>query len=342
MRADDCPEGRAHILAIEVALPERAVTNQELAERHPEWRMAEVAARAGVETRHWAAEDQTSLDLAERACRGLVDRGVDLSSVQALLFCTQSPDYPMPPNACLLQDRLGLPMEIAAFDYNLACSGYVYGLYLAKALIDSHQADRVLLVTAETYSKLMSLDDRGPATLFGDAAAATVVAAGFDGLEAFALATDGARFNRFWVEAGGARCPSSAATRRIEEDEHKNRRSREDIVMHGAGVFDFVRKEIPGFTRNLLKKARLSLDDVDLVVFHQASKVAIDYLYAKLEVPEHKRYSNLARVGNTVSASIPLALHAAAAEGVLRSGMRVLLVAFGVGMSWGGAILRWR
>ncbi|MCA9624859.1 MAG: hypothetical protein KC731_37805, partial [Myxococcales bacterium] len=217
-----------------------------------------------------------------------------------------------------------------------------YGLQLAKALVDSHQAEQVLLVTAETYSKLMSLDDRGPATLFGDAAAATLVTAGFDGLSDFALATDGGRHNRFWVEAGGARVPSTAETRDLVEDKNGNRRSREDLFMHGAGVFDFVRKEIPSFTRGILERAGLTMDDVDLVVFHQASKLALDFLNKKLEVPEAKRYSNVDRVGNTVSASVPLALHDAAKEGVLKPGMRVLVIAFGVGMSWGGCLIRWK
>lgn len=342
MGADERPVGRAHIAAIEVALPARVVTSDELAELHPEWKMHEVVARAGVQRRHWAAEDETSLDLAERACRKLVEQGLDLTSVQTLLFCTQSPDYPMPPNACLLQDRLGMPMQVAALDYNLACSGYVYGLQLAKALVDSHQADNVLLVTAETYSKLMSLEDRGPATLFGDAAAATLVSAGFDGLSHFALATDGRRHNRFWVEAGGTRCPSSEDTRALSEDKSGNRRSREHLFMHGAGVFDFVRKEIPSFTRKLMQDAGVTMDDIDLVVFHQASKLALDFLNKKLEVPEAKRYSNVDRVGNTVSASVPLALHDAVKDGVLKPGMRVLLIAFGVGMSWGGCLVQWK
>lgn len=328
------------IAAIETALPARVVTSAELDALHPKWKMAEVVKRTGVERRHWAAKDETALDLAEVACRKL-GKHFDLNQAGSLLFCTQSPDYPMPPNACLLQHRLGMPMSIGAMDYNLACSGYVYGLQMAKAMVDSHQTDHVLLVTAETYSKRMSLDDRGPATLFGDGAAVTLVSAGQDGLAAFSLGTDGGRYNRFWVEAGGARVPSEDATREPATDKNGNVRSREHLFMHGAGVFDFVRKEIPTFTRTLLQRAGLTMEDIDLVVFHQASKLALDFLNKKLGVPEHKRYSNVDRVGNTVSASVPLALHDAVDEGVLKPGMRVLLIAFGVGMSWGGCIVRW-
>lgn len=343
MAADHRVPGRAYISAIECALPEHRITSEELGVRNPGWKMDQVVLRTGVQTRFWCDDGETALDLAERACSALTRRqGVDLQTVHTILFCTQSPDHPMPPNACLLQDRLGLSVDVAALDFNLACSGFIYGLSLAKAIVDSHQANNVLLVTAETYSKRMSMDDRGPATLFGDGAAATLVSAGFDGMSEFMLATDGGRSNRFWVEAGGTRRRSCAATRARVADERGNLRSGEDLLMNGPAVFDFVRVEIPKFTRRVLQRARLSWDDVDLVLFHQASKLVLDYLYKTLKVPEAKRYTNIARVGNTVSASIPILLRDAEKEGVLRAGMRVLLVGFGVGMSWGGCVLTWR
>ena len=196
----------ADIVAIEYALPDRRIGNDELARLHPEWQMSQVARQSGVQSRAWAGPGETALDLAEKACRKLMARpGVDLSRTDALLFCTQSPDYVMPPDACLLQHRLELPVTVAAFDYTLACSGFVYGLYLAKALIQSESAQQVLLVTAETYSKWIHPRDRGPMTLFGDGAAASLIVPGAPGIGELAMRTDGAGAAAFWIPAGGAR-----------------------------------------------------------------------------------------------------------------------------------------
>jgi 3-oxoacyl-[acyl-carrier-protein] synthase-3 len=333
----------AFIVAIEYAFPNRKVSTSELAEKHPEWQMDQVMLRAGVETRYWCQADETALDLAETACRRLIDRtGNDLKQIDAILFCTQSPDYIMPPNACILQHRLSLPRNIAALDYNLACSGYIYGLFLAKALIVSGSARNVLLVTAETYSKWMHPDDRGPMTLFGDAAAATLISTSDQiGLGDFALATGGGSAKSFFIPAGGARLPCSPETKRTIEDKNGNIRTLENLFMDGAAILDFVKQEIPPLVKNLLNQANLTLDDLDLVIFHQASQVTLDFLHRALHIPPHKQFSNLLHVGNTVSASIPIALRDAELQGALKPGMKVMVVGFGVGLSWGGCIITW-
>ena len=332
----------ACIAAIEYALPEGRIGNAELAELHPHWNMPQVALQSGVKSRGWCEPGETALDLAERACRKLLARpGVDPAQVRALLFCTQSPDYIMPPNSCLLQDRLGLPRNIAALDYTLACSGFIYGLYLANALIVSGAAGQVLLVTAETYSKWVHPDDRGPAILFGDGAAAALISAGEPGIGRFALATDGAGARTFIVPAGGARVPHSRETVSPVRDANGNIRTAENIFMNGQQVLDFVKKEIPGFVRGLLIDENITIDDIDLVVFHQASQVTLDFLFKALRVPREKQFVNIAQIGNTVSASIPIALRDAELKGRLKPGMRVLLVGFGVGLSWGGCIVTW-
>lgn len=337
------PIAGAYIAAVDYALPARQVSNAELARLHPQWRMNQVVLHSGVENRHWCESSETALDLAEAACRNLARRtDFELEHVDVVLFCTQSPDYVMPPNACLLQHRLGLPRTVAALDYSLACSGFIYGLYLAKALVQSGAAKHVLLVTAETYSKWIHPDDRGPVTLFGDGAAATIVSAGEPGIGGFALASDGGGAACFMIPAGGARLRRSPETGQPKTDQSGNVRTAEDIYMNGAAVLDFVKKEIPALVRTLLDQEKLTLDDLDLVVFHQGSQLTLDHLHKALRIPRHKQFHNIAKVGNTVSASIPLALREAQMQGRLKPGMSVMLIGFGVGLSWGGCIVNWR
>jgi 3-oxoacyl-[acyl-carrier-protein] synthase-3 len=329
------------IRAIEYQLPSRIVKNEELSALHPSWNMERVALCTGVNERRWCTEDETALDLAEAACRKLARRA-DLSKVGALLFCTQNPDYVIPHNAALLQHRLGLPLSIAAIDYSLACSGFLYGLYLADALVRAGGSREVLLVTAETYSKLMNPGDRGPTTVFGDGAAVTLISHGAPSVGHFITGTDGGQAQCFMVAAGGARKPHSAATSQSSQDAFGNVRSLEQISMNGAGLLDYFKQVLPDCVQRLLCGAQITMNEVDLVVLHQASIVAMDLMFKALGVPAQKRYRNLSRVGNTISASIPIALRDAELEGVLRPGMVVLAVAFGAGLSWGGCLVRWR
>lgn len=332
----------AYIAAIEYALPTRRVTNTELAQRHPEWRMDLVVLRTGVQNRHVCEPDETALDLAEAACRKLAERAnVNLAETDAILFCTQTPDYIMPPNACLLQERLGLPGAVAALDFTLACSGFVYGLYLAKALVTSGMARKVLLVTSETYSKWIHPDDRGPMTLFGDGAAATWVSSGAPAIGEFALGTDGGAAACFLIPAGGARQARSPETAKPERDSSGNVRTLENLYMNGVGVLDFVKTEVPPLVYRLLEQSDLTMDDIDLVVFHQASQLTLDFLFLSLHIPTEKQFSNISNIGNTVSASIPIALRDAELQGRLKPGMCVLIVGFGVGLSWGGCVVKW-
>ena len=334
---------RVVIRGVESALASREVTNEEFAAAHPGWKIGEVAKRTGVLSRRFAARGETALDLGERAARSLLQRlSVPATAVDGILFCTQTPDHPMPPNATLLQHRLGLSTRVMATDYSLACSGYVYGLFIAKALIASGSLENVLLVTGDTYSHLMGPEDRGTMTLFGDGAAATLLSSGDrGGLGRFELGTDGGRASCFWVPAGGARTPSSEETRRPVTDRSGNIRSAEQIQMDGAAVLDFVRRDVPSTVRTLLEKSSLTVADLDLVVLHQASQLSLDMVQRALAIPTAKMFSSIAHSGNTVSASIPMALRSAETAGRLASGMRVLLVGFGVGLSWGACIVEW-
>lgn len=333
----------AGIVGVEAALPERVVTNEELAAAHPDWRMPDVERRTGVLERRLTSLNETALDLGARASGALLDRlAVDRDAVDALIFCTQTPDHVMPPNATLLQSRLGLGSHVAAFDITLACSGYVYALYLGRALIASQAASKVLLVTADTYSKLMSPEDRSTVTLFGDGGAATLLSATTHrGIRLIELGTDGSLAACFTVPAGGARMPRSASTRELRSDRSGNRRSLEHIQMDGPSVLAFVQREIPRNVRGVLQRAALQVSDLDLVVFHQASRVALDYLIKTLGLRPDQVFEDLHYVGNTVSASIPIALRHAEEQGLLRQGSSVLIVGFGVGLSWGTALIEW-
>jgi 3-oxoacyl-[acyl-carrier-protein] synthase-3 len=328
--------------AISVALPKRVVTNQDLSFAHPEWRMDLVESKTGVVRRHIAESNETALDLAFTACQDLLSAHEGLSErIDGVIFCTQTSDYVMPPNACVLHERLELGDGVMAFDTNLACSGYVYSLVIAQGLIATGACKNILVVTADTYSKLINPGDRSARSLFGDGAAVTWVAAEAGGAIVDAICeTSGSGFRSFYIPAGGMRQPSSSETREVAVDASGNRRSLNEIHMDGMGVLSFANTKVPDQVRRLLERNSVETSDVDLVVFHQASKLAMDSLTRLLGFSEDQVFRNLDTVGNTVSASIPIALSQAIAEGRAKSGDLVLLCGFGVGLSWASALVR--
>jgi 3-oxoacyl-[acyl-carrier-protein] synthase-3 len=303
------------IADITYALPARVVTNDDLAVEQPTWDMARVESRTGVIRRH-IADDETAFDLACRAATELISRNPAAQDADAILFCTQTPDQVMPPNSALLHEYLGLKDQVFALDYTLACSGFVYGLAQAQGLLVAGIASSILLVTADTYSRLIDPNDRGPRVLFGDGAAVTWLTSGDRGLVDVAVATSGRDHRAFMVPRGST-----------------------TLKMNGLQVLGFVRSHVPAQVRELLVRSRLTIDDIDLFIFHQASRMALEALKLDLGIEDGRMYSNLERVGNTVSASIPMALRDAMDEGRAGRGSRVLLCGFGVGMSWATAIV---
>jgi 3-oxoacyl-[acyl-carrier-protein] synthase-3 len=326
--------------ALECSLPDCVVTNGDLAAENPSWQMESVAARAGVFSRHVAAEGETALDLATRACEAIRQSG-RLEEIDGIVFCTQTPDYVMPSNAFLLQERLGLKDRILAFDFNLACSGFVYGLAICRGLILGRQARRLLLVNADTYTRLINPGDRSARVLFGDGAAATVVSAETTRLRLidFELWSSGRSWRKFWVPAGGFRQPKCGESKRIEIDASGNRRTPEDIHMDGMGVWKYINSAVPEQVDSLLSRNNLTRSDVDLFVFHQASAMTLDSLERRMGIPRERSFRNLETVGNIVSASIPAALSRAIREGRIKSGMRILAAGFGVGLSAGSVLM---
>ena len=324
---------RAVISAIEYYLPAQVLTNEALATEFPEWNADKIAEKTGINARHIAGEKELSSDLAVNAARKLFAvAGVAPEQIDFVLLCTQTPDFALPTTACLVQHRLGVPCSAGAVDYNLGCSGYIYGLSLAKGLIETGQAKRVLLLTAETYSKLIDRQDKTVRTIFGDAGAATLISA-VDGsaeyIGPFAFGTDGSGGANLVCHRGGFRGPTAEAA------------GREALFMNGPEIFNFTLRAVPDVVRRLTQAATIPIEAIDLFVFHQANRFMMEHLRKKLNVPLEKFVVALESFGNTVSCTIPIALSEARRAGNLKPGMLVMLVGFGVGYSWGATLVRW-
>ena len=333
----------ARILAIEFHLPEQVLTSAGLAAEFPGWTVDKIQSKTGIEERRIAGADEFASDLAVQAAEKIFAAGTARDSIEALLYCTQSPDYFLPTTACLLQNRLGLRTDIAALDFNLGCSGYIYGLGLARGLIESGQAQRVLLLTADTYSKFIHPGDRSVRTLFGDAAAATVIeasesAGGLNG--PFVYGTDGRGAENLIVPAGGLRTPRREDAA-VVTDEAGNQRSANHLYMNGPEIFNFTLRIVPATVEAIFTRSGLTTEDIDLFVFHQANQYMLEHLRKRLGVPAEKFVVSMQKCGNTVSSTIPISLRMALESGRLRPGMKVMLLGFGVGYSWGGTIVEW-
>ncbi|EIM25611.1 3-oxoacyl-ACP synthase III family protein [Microvirga lotononidis] len=338
------------IEAIAYALPERVITNDDLARENPAWDMVRLLDRTGVEERRIAAADETALDLGYRACLALEQRGkLVRSEIDTIIFCTETPDHPIPPNSCILHQRLGLSPHVMAFDITLACSGFVYSLGIARGLVQSGTSRRVLIVTADTYSRLIHPADRSSRCLFGDGAAATIVSGFTDdqlktaddrlNVADISFGTSGAQYDRFIVRAGGTRLPRSTETAKEVSDRSGNIRTAEHIEMDGLGVLSFFNTTIPKAVRELLNRNNLRVEDVGSFVFHQASKVAIDGIARSLGLNADQLIFDMRTLGNTVSASVPIALQRAQEAEKIRKDRPVVLCGFGVGLSWASALI---
>ncbi len=333
---------RVKIKDIAYYLPEKIITNEDLIKDNPTWDMALIEKKTGVFKRHIANENETALDLAVNACKKLFSMHEKAKNlIDGIIFCTQSEDYLMPPNSCLLHKLLELPDEVFSLDFNLACSGYVYGLALAQGLISAGTLKNVLLVNADTYSKYISKQDRSTRTLFGDGAAVTWITASDseEGVVDLLCATSGKDYEKFIIKAGGCRLPKSSETSIYMKDQSGNIRTLENIHMDGLGILAFVNSKVPKQIKSILEKNELTVEDIDLFIFHQASKVALDSLVSLLKINPEKTFQNLSSVGNTVSASIPIALKDALESKKIVKGNKILISGFGVGLSWGTAII---
>jgi len=326
------------IINIEYYLPEKIITNDQLAEQFPDWSSEKIEKKVGIRERHIVKEDETALDLALIVGKKILEN-YDKDKIDFLLFCTQSPEYYLPTGACILQDKLGLGTDIGAFDYNLGCSGFIYGLGLAKSLINSNIATNILLITSETYTKHIHPKDKSNRTIFGDAAVATLVEKSEEEyIGEFVLGTDGGGYKNLIVPNGGLRNRYDPNAKEIN-DGSGSVRTDNNLYMNGPEIFNFTIKAVPKVMSETLKKNNTTLNEINYVIFHQANKYMNEYLRRKIGIPEEKYYLNLLHTGNTVSATIPIAIKDSLNNKLIKKGNKVLLVGFGVGYSWGGTII---
>ena len=316
------------------------MTNEELVRDFPEWSVEKVAQKVGVESRHLAADNETAGDMAEKAALKLFEEHkVSPSSIDFLMLCTQSPDYFLPSTACVLQDKLGIPTSAGAFDYNLGCSGCVYGMAMAKGLIAAGIAKNVLLLTAETYNKYLHPKDKSNRSIFGDGAAACLISSdGLAEIGEFVLGTDGSGANHLILKSGASR--QKVATGQYVEDEEGHLWYDDYLYMNGGAIFNFTLDAVPAMMMELLGKNHLLKENVDFYVFHQANRFMLNTLRKVCAIPKEKFYVNLEKTGNTVSSTVLIGLKDCIDKGVIQHGMNVMISGFGVGLSWGGGVLR--
>jgi len=317
------------ISSISYYLPASIEGLDTLKDDNPEWDIPKIIDKTGIISRYISAQDETAVDMAYAAGVKLL-KAVNPEQIDLLILVTQSPDYVLPTSACILQDKLGLEKSCMAFDINLGCSGFVYALSIAGSLIESGVANSGMIVCSDTYTKYIAKNDRTSRPIFSDGAAAVFVEKSeFDMMGPFAFGTDGSGYDHLIVKEGGSR-----NTPAIDQPYGT-------LHMQGSSVFLFTMTVVPASINKLLDDAAMTLDDVDLVVFHQASKLVIDNLIHRLSLDTKKVFTNYSLIGNTVSATIPIALADADSQGRLQNGDNVLLVGFGVGLSWGANLMRW-
>jgi 3-oxoacyl-[acyl-carrier-protein] synthase III len=328
---------KAFIKGISYYLPSIILRNEDLVKEFPEWSISKISEKIGVSQRHISEPDETAGDMAEKSARILfLEYGIQPSIVDFILLCTQSPDYFLPTTACLLQDRLGISKTAGALDFNLGCSGFVYGLSLAKGLIFGGIAKNILLLTSETYSKHIHQQDKGNRSIFGDAAAATLISTeGFAEIGNFCLGTDGSGEENLIIKTGGFRNKERKQDLVFKEG---NPISSDFLYMNGSEILNFTLEAVPLLVKDTLVKNGIEKEDIDLFVLHQANKFILDFLRKKLAIEEDKFYYFLDKVGNTVSSTIPIALKEAQKENKLEG--NILLAGFGVGYSWAATILK--
>lgn len=319
----------SYIHSIEYYLPGNIVDNKQLSQEFPEWEAEKIEEKVGIQTRHICSKNETALDLAYYAAEKVLNN-FNIDQVDFIILCTQSPDYFLPTGACILQDKLKLRKDIGAFDFNLGCSGYIYGLAIAKSLINTQIASNVLLLTAETYTKHIHPTDKSNRSIFGDGAAATLILSSpLDRIHEFVLGTDGSGKDNLIVRNGGMR---------LFDSQHENLLENY-LFMNGPEIFNFTLDIVPDLVKNVLVKNNMSIDQIDFCIFHQANKFILEYLRKKLRINPDRFYINMLETGNTVSATIPIALKDCLENQKVKSGDKILLVGFGVGYSWGATIL---
>jgi len=330
---------KTYIKAISYYLPENILTNEQIVKEFPEWTVEKINNKIGIKERRVANISETASDLAINAANKLFkEEGVSKSGVDYLIFCTQTPDFVLPTTACVIQERLGLSTSIGAIDVNLGCSGWLYGISMAKGLILGGMANNVLLLTAETYSKHIHPRDKGNRTIFGDGAAATLISsAGIAEIGKFSFGTDGRGAENLIVRTGAAR--QKTPLNDLVFDDFGNPKSSDNLYMNGLEILNFTLDVIPNLAARTLEKNNLSKEEIDLHVYHQPNKYISSLQQKKLRIPKEKYYCYFENTGNTVSSTIPIAIKEAINDSSIKKGFKVMSIAQGLGYSWAGIVL---
>lgn len=331
---------KAFIRGISYYLPERILTNEDLTKEFPEWDVDKVYNKVGVMQRHIAAPDETAGDMAEKAAKRLFEEyEISPAEIDFVLLCTQSPDHFLPSTACILQHRLGIPTSAGAYDYDLGCSGCIYGMATAKGLIAAGLAKNVLLLTAETYTKYLHPQDKSNRSIFGDGAAACLISKekGFAEIGDFVFGTDGSGAENLMVKSFGARQRNATGIESTDDDGHVRRD--DYLYMNGSAIFNFTLETVPVMVNDLLQKSGIQKTDVDYYIFHQANKYMLNTIRKVCGIEKDKFYIDLEYTGNTVSPTILIGLKDCLENGTVHSGMRIIACGFGVGLSYASTII---
>lgn len=319
-------------LGIGSSAPGKVLSNfdfEKMIDTSDEW----IRTRTGISERRIAAPDVASSDLAyEASIKALKDANMEIDDIDGIIVGTITPDHIFPSTACMLQSRLGAKKAFA-FDLLAGCSGFIYALHVGKGMIQGGTNKNLLVVGAETLSKIMNYNDRTTCILFGDGAGAAVLSASdTPGIMSSCIGANGDFWDMLWMPAGGSRMPTSEET--LKNGDHFLR-------MEGREVFKEAVKALQSSSLKAIEMAAITPDEIDLLIPHQANYRIIDAVRKRLELPEEKVFSNLDRYGNTSSASVPIALDEAVKSGRLKKGAIVVISAFGAGFTWGASVVRW-
>jgi len=336
----------AYINGVSYYLPKKTLTNHELSVLYPEWSVEKISKKTGISSRHIASENESVSDMAVSAIKNLIsDYKLDKKTIDYIILCTQSPDYMLPTTACIVQNKIGLNKNCGALDINLGCSGYIYGLGLAKGLVSSNQAKNVILITSEIYTKLVHPKDKACRTIFGDASTATLITSSPNFkfqtslIKKFKYGTDGSGYDHLIIKNSG-----SNRTKEISNDilnDNKEFISNDDFLyMNGREIFNFTAFNVPKLVEKTLNLNQLNKSDITKVIFHQANAFMLEFLRKRCKIPKEIFFISIEDVGNTVSSTIPIAYTRMIKENTLVSGNNILLIGFGVGLSMGGVTLQ--
>ena len=328
----------AKIEMIEYYFPSNTITNEDLKAEFPDTDFTKFEEKIGIKERYISGKDETALDLAIKSSEKLFER-FDKNKVDYILYCTQSPEYILPTSACILQDRLGLSKNIGALDFNLGCSGFTYGLSLAKSIIISKQAKNVLLVTAETYSKYLHPGDKSNRAIFGDAAASCLIShSDEDYLFNFLSGTDGSGFGNLIIKNGSGRNPVNVEAETLVYG-NGNLFSDNHLYMDGPAIFNFTSEVIPEFINEVLVSNSIKKEEIDQFILHQANAFMLNTIRKSMMIDKDKFFIDLRLGGNTVSCTIPIALKKYSQSHVNKD-LNIILIGFGVGLSWSGGLIK--